>query len=146
MMVMHYLALPDQRDHMICVFRQSNHIPSEVFLRKNRDKYIAKARKLVGELQKTRKVDAELLAVIASQNSNGMFLPYIVTALKLADIATNNITNRLIYSKLHGFRPLLLMMGRTQCVTAGQDSRTLCSCTRDHTAVWSLLCALQPQN
>ena len=45
------------------------------YLQKNRDKYVAEARKLVGELQKTVRVNVESLAVIPSQNSKGRFLP-----------------------------------------------------------------------
>lgn len=140
MMAIYYLALSAQRDHVICVFRQSNHTPVDVFLRKNQDKYIVTARKLVNELRQTGKVNVASLAVIGSQNSKGRFVSSFVASdklevqyltrsfedegygikyrdnliksLRLADLATTNITNQLYYAKLHGLRPLLMVMGQ----------------------------------
>jgi len=152
LMAIHHLAIVGQRDHIVFIFRQSNEVASETFIRKNCDKYISKARKLVGDRADTGKVNVKSVAVIANQNSRGRFLPSftaierievdhltksfddegysidyrdnMIGSLRLADIATNYITNQLLYAKLNGLRALVMMMGQNAlCHNWTRESR-----------------------
>lgn len=106
----------------------------------------------MGDLADTDKVNVKSVAVIASQNSKGRFLPSFIAierievddltksfddggysidyrdnmigSLRLVDIATNYITNQLLYAKLNGLRTLVMMMGQNAlCHNWARESR-----------------------
>jgi hypothetical protein len=82
-MAVHQLSMPDQKDHLIFVFRQSTGGSSNTFIRTNRDVYITKARLIAKTLKRINKVDIGSLAVIAKQDTKGRFMPSLVLRHKM---------------------------------------------------------------